>query len=264
VRKVMGLLETKTAIITGGGSGVGQAIAKRFHDEGAKVIICGRREEKLRKAGVVIAPKGDRFYSIGVDVTVDDDLRRLVNFAVEKTGRIDILVNNAAALYHGKLDESDPSLWDELMRTNAYAPWRLMVAVLPEMRKVGGGSIINISSLAGIKAFPGVGLYGTSKAALQMLSQVMAMEVASDNIRVNILCPAVIKGTDIYKGMLTEEQLFEYYDDIRSITPLGRLGEPKDVAEAALFLASEQSSWVTGTIFNLDGGRHLATNRPPS
>jgi meso-butanediol dehydrogenase/(S,S)-butanediol dehydrogenase/diacetyl reductase len=183
---------------------------------------------------------------------------------MEKTGRIDILVNNAGVMRFGKLDETDHSSWDMQMLTNAYAPWRLMVAVLPELRKVGGGSIINISSIAGLKAFPGVGLYCTSKAALQMLSQVMAMEAASDNIRVNLICPAVVEDTELPFPIFGEEKASEFYDNMRPLHPLGRNGTPEDVADAALFLASDQSSWITGTILNLDGGRHLATNRPPS
>lgn len=260
----MGLLKEKTAIITGGGTGIGRIMARRFHEEGAAVIICGRREAKLREAISTIAKDGDRVHMIGADVTVEGDIRRLVELAMEKTGRIDILVNNAGVMRFGKLDETDPSSWDMQILTNAYAPWRLMVAVLPEMRKVGGGSIINISSIAGLKAFPGVGLYCTSKAALQMLSQVMAMEVASENIRVNLICPAVVEDTELPLPIFGEEKVSEFYDNMRPLHPLGRNGTPKDVADAALFFASDQSSWITGTILNLDGGRHLATNRPPS
>jgi NAD(P)-dependent dehydrogenase (short-subunit alcohol dehydrogenase family) len=164
----------------------------------------------------------------------------------------------------GKLYEMDPLLWDALMNVNARAPWRLMVAVLPEMRKVGAGSIINISSIAGLKAFSGNGMYGTSKAALQHLSQVMAIEVAPENIRVNVICPAVVEDTELSIPIVGKENIQKRYDTMRPLHPLGRNGKPKDIADAALFLASDQSSWITGIILNVDGGRHLATNRPPS
>jgi NAD(P)-dependent dehydrogenase (short-subunit alcohol dehydrogenase family) len=260
---MMGLLEGKTAIVTGGGTGIGREIAKRFHEEGAKVVICGRRLEKLMEASSIISKNGERIYPIKADVTVDSEVKRIVEKAVQKTGRIDILVNNAGIMRFGKLEEVPPSLWDELMNVNARAPWRLMVAVLPEMRKVGGGSIINISSIAGIKAFPGNGFYGMSKGALQQISQVLAIEVASENIRVNVICPAIVEDTELNDPIVGKENVRSRYDRMRPLHPLGRNGKPKDIAEAALFLASDQSSWITGIILNVDGGRHLATNRPP-
>jgi len=259
----MPLLEGKTAIITGGGTGIGLAIAKRFHQEGANVMICGRRLERLREAFSVISPGGERVFVVQADITVDTDRQKILKETVARTGRIDILVNNAGVMKFGKLETIDPSIWNTLMNVNAYAPWRLMVAVLPEMRKVGGGSIVNISSIAGIKAFPSNGLYGVSKGALQQLSQVLAMEVASENIRVNVIVPAVVEDTELNDAMFGKENVPTRYGIMRPLHPLGRNGKPEDIAEAALFLASSQSSWITGVLLNLDGGRHLASNRPP-
>jgi NAD(P)-dependent dehydrogenase (short-subunit alcohol dehydrogenase family) len=128
----------------------------------------------------------------------------------------------------------------------------------------GKTAIINMSSIAGIKAFPTNGLYGTSKAALQVLSQVMAMEVASGNIRVNVICPAVVEDTELNDPIVGKENVQKRFDRMRPLHPMGRNGKPRDVADAALFLASDQSSYITGIILNVDGGRHLATNRPPS
>ncbi len=259
----MGLLEGKTAVITGGGTGIGLAIAKRFHKEGAKIVICGRRLEKLREASSAISAHGEGVHTVQADITIEADRKRILNDALQKTGRIDILVNNAGVMRFGKLETIDPSLWDTLMNVNAYAPWRLMVAVLPEMRKVGGGAIVNISSISGLKAFPANGLYGVSKGAMQQLSQVLAMEVASENIRVNVICPAVIEDTELNDAIFGKENVPIRYDRMRPLHPLGRNGRPEDVAEAALFLVSPQSSWITGILLNLDGGRHLASNRPP-
>lgn len=259
----MGLLNGKTAIVTGGGTGIGREISRRFHEEGAQVVICGRRLDKLLEASSIISKSGERIYPVQADLTVDKDVMRIIEEAVKKTGRIDILVNNAGIMRFGKLENVPPSLWDELVNVNARAPWRLMVAVLPEMRKVSGGSIVNISSIAGLKAFPTNGLYGMSKAALQHLSQVLAMEVASENIRVNVICAAVVEDTELNDPVVGKENVQARYDRMRPLHPLGRNGKPKDIAEAALFLASDQSSWITGVILNADGGRHLATNRPP-
>ena len=259
----MGYLDGKTAIITGGGTGIGLAIAQRFHREGAQVVICGRRLEKLKEAASLISARGDRIFAVQGDITTEKDRQKIVKEAAEKTGRVDILVNNAGVMKFGKLETVDLLYWDTLLDVNALAPWRLMIAVLPEMRKVGGGSIVNISSLAGLEAFPANGLYGTSKAALQKLSQVFAMEVAPENIRVNVICPGVVEDTELNDQIFGKENVPLRYERMRSLHPLGRNGKPKDVADAALFLASDQSSWITGILLNLDGGRHLASNRPP-
>jgi 3-oxoacyl-[acyl-carrier protein] reductase len=132
------------------------------------------------------------------------------------------------------------------------------------MRKAGAGSIINISSINGIKAFPGMGIYSASKAAQQMLSQVMAMEVAEDNIRVNSILPGLVEDTEFLYQEIGKANLPDFFTSLKSLHPLGRNTKPKDVADAALFLASDQSEFISGVLLNVDGGRHLSTNRPPA
>jgi NAD(P)-dependent dehydrogenase (short-subunit alcohol dehydrogenase family) len=183
---------------------------------------------------------------------------------IKKFKGIDILVNNAGILKFGKLEDIEPSFWGTLMQTNAYAPWRFMVAVILEMRKTGGGSIINISSINGVKAFPGAGLYCASKAAQQMLSQVMAMEVAGDNMRINSILPGLVEDTEFLYEEIGKENVSDFLDSLRCLHPLGRNTKPKDIADAALFLASDQSQFITGVLLDVDGGRHMATNRPPA
>ncbi|MFC1693075.1 SDR family NAD(P)-dependent oxidoreductase [Candidatus Latescibacterota bacterium] len=257
----MGLLDGKTAIITGGGTGIGRAIAKRFHEEGAFVLICGRRKEKLSEAAGFISSSGERVFSITVDVTVEEDIIRLLKTTVEQTGKLNILVNNAGIMRFGGLHETPVEEWELMVTTNAFAPWRLMVHAVPYMREAGGGSIINLSSIAGIKAFPGAGVYCMSKAALQTLSQVMAMETASDNIRINCILPALVEDTELAIPIFGSEHVQDFWDKARSLHPMGRNGKPTDISDAALFFASEQSSWITGTLLSVDGGRHMATNR---
>jgi NAD(P)-dependent dehydrogenase (short-subunit alcohol dehydrogenase family) len=258
----MGQLDNKTAVITGGGTGIGRAIAKRFHDEGAFVAITGRRSKKLIESSKAISPKGERSLSIPADMTVEEDIKHLLSVSAEKMGRIDILVNNAGVMRFGMLGETTMSDWDLMMKTNTWGPWRLMVHVLPYMKKAGGGSIINISSIAGIKAFPGSGIYCASKAALQAISQTAAMENAMENIRVNCILPALVEDTELAAPAVGEENVREFWDTLRPLHPMGRSGKPHDIADTALFFASEQSSWITGTLLNVDGGRHMATNRP--
>ena len=257
----MGLLKGKTAIITGGAQGIGLAITKRFYGEGANVVICDIAEDKLSEVASKMIPLQDKVLTVKADVTVEEDVQRVVCKAKETFGRIDSLVNNAGIVRTGKLEQANPSDWDIIMRTNAYAPWRFMVAVLPEMRKAGGGSIINISSINGIKAFPGDGIYCASKAALQILSQVMAMEVALDNIRVNLILPGFVEGTGFPVPIGTPGSIKEAYEMMSKVHPMGRNANPNDIAEAALFLASDQSAYITGVLLNVDGGRHMAMNR---
>ncbi len=255
-------LDGKTAIITGGGTGIGREIAKRFHDEGAYVVISGRRQNKLDEAASIISPDGERILGVTCDVTNEEDITTLLTKTVEVAGRLDILVNNAGVMRFGKLNETPAHEWDLMMKTNAFGPWRLMVHAVPYMKKAGCGSIVNISSIAGIKAFPGSGVYCASKAALQTLSQVMAMEAAEDNIRVNVINPALVEDTELAWPIFGKENVPGFYDKIRNLHPLGRNGRPKDIADAALFFASDDSSWITGVLLSVDGGRHLATNRP--
>lgn len=201
-------------------------------------------------------------YAIAADITREEDIARLLGDTFAKTGRIDILVNNAGVMRFGKLNETPLAEWDLMMRTNAYGPWRVMVHTAPYMRKSGGGSIVNLSSIAGIKAFPGLGVYCASKAALQTISQVMAMEAAPDNIRVNCILPGLVEDTELSLPIFgNEESVRNFWDRIRPLHPLGRNGKPDDIAEAALFFASDRSAWITGTLLSVDGGRHLATNR---
>lgn len=255
-------LAGQTAIVTGGGTGIGRAIAARFHEEGAHIVICGRRREQLDKAARAISPEGERIVAVTADVTREEDILKVVRAAVSKTGGIDVLVNSAGLMRFGKLDESGVESWDLMMRTNAFAPWRFMVAVLPEMRKRGGGAILNISSIAGIKAFPGAGIYCASKAVLQMLTQVLAMETAAEGIRVNAICPAVVEDTELADPIFGAGKVRDFYNTMRPLHPLGRNGKPSDIANAALFLVSRESSWITGVLLSVDGGRHMATNRP--
>ncbi|HUT64145.1 MAG TPA: SDR family oxidoreductase [Anaerolineae bacterium] len=257
----METLKGKTALITGGGTGIGCAIAKRFHEEGAFVVICGRRKEKLAEAAADISSDGERVYRVVADITDEEHVKCLIEKVIQKTSHLDILVNNAGVMRFGQLHETTLEEWNLMVSTNAFGPWRLMVHAVPQLRKAGGGSIINISSISGIKAFHGSGVYCMSKAALQTLSQVMAMEVASDNIRVNCILPALVEDTELAYPIFGEENIQAFWEKIRPLHPMGRSGKPSDIADAALFFASDQSSWITGTLLSVDGGRHMATNR---
>lgn len=258
----MGQLEGKTAIVTGAGTGIGREIAATFRREGAFVALTGRRKGKLGETAALIDPGGKHTAVVPADLTVEEDSRRLVETVLSLTGRLDVLVNNAGVMRFGSLEETPLAEWDLMMKTNAWGPWRLMVAAVPAMKKNGGGSIVNISSIAGIKSFPGAGVYCATKAALQVLSQVMAMEHAAENIRVNCILPALIEDTELSDPIFGKENTPDFWARMRPLHPMGRNGKPVDIADAALFFATQQSAWITGVLLSVDGGRHMATNRP--
>lgn len=258
----MGVLKGKVALVTGGGTGIGKAIAQRFYAEGASVAICGRRAEVLAAAVPEIGDDLSRVMHDSVDVTSAEQVVAFLAAVVDCFGGLDILVNNAGIMRFGALTEGGEQLWRDLLETNLLGPYRLMCEAVPHMRRRGGGSIVNLSSLAGSKSLPRAGVYCTSKAALNMMSQVAALEWAADNIRVNLIAPGLVEDTELADPIFGPDGVPDFYARLRDLHPLGRSGSPPDVAEAALFLASEQSSWITGVVLPLDGGRHLATNRP--
>jgi len=258
----MGQLSGKVAIVTGGGTGLGRAIAGRFVEEDARVVVCGRRMEKLEETASLIGRPQETLLPLACDVTDQAQILSLVKATVDRFGGIDVLVNNAGVMRFGELSASDDLTYELMMRTNVWAPWRLSVAVAPHMKERGGGSIVAVSSIAGLKGMSGAGLYCTSKAAMQMISQTLALELAADHIRVNVICPALVEGTELALPIVGADGLEEFYGKLRPLHPLGRNGRPGDVAEAALFFAGEASCWITGTILPVDGGRMLTSNRP--
>lgn len=258
----MNQLNGKVAIVTGGGTGIGKAIAARFVAEGAKVAICGRRVEKLEEAAAQIGTGEGNPLALQCDVTDNAQILGMVKTVMNKFGGIDVLVNNAGVMRFDELESADDQTYELLMQTNVWAPWRCSTAVIPHMKQRGGGSIVTVSSVAGLRPMLGAGLYCASKAAVQMLSQTLALEHADDQIRVNVICPAVVEDTELSEPIVGKENVEDFYDKLRPCHPLGRNGRPEDVAQAALYLAGESSAWVTGAILPVDGGRMLASNRP--
>jgi NAD(P)-dependent dehydrogenase (short-subunit alcohol dehydrogenase family) len=258
----VGRLEGKTAIISGGSGGIGRGIAKRFFQEGCNLVLCARTPSRLVDAAREVAGQNVRLVTIPTDTTDDVQVQTAVAKTVEVFGGVDILVTVSGYVRWGRLETADPADFDPIMRTNVLGPWRFMAAVVPHMRRAGGGSIINVSSVNGLRAYMGMGLYSTSKAALNMLSQVMAMELAAENIRVNVILPGTVEETAFAVPVVGAENLADNWRELRAIHPMGRNAFPQDVANAAVFLASGESSYTTGTMLNVDGGRHLATNKP--
>ena len=240
-------LKDKTAIITGGGSGIGLATARAFCKEGAKVILFGRRKEKLISAADEL---GDSVLIVQGDMTHNDDLDQLINKTLNNFKGIDILVNSAG-LYNGApLHEISDSQWDGIMDINIRSIFQLTRRVLPIMMVQKSGSIIHISSILGLIAVPQVAAYNVSKGALNQFSRSIAVEYGSYGIRSNSICPGLIE-TDMTADLMKDASLMQEWS---KEYPIGRFGKPEDVASACLFLASDESSFITGTVLPVDGG----------
>ena len=240
-------LTNKTAIITGGGSGIGQACAWAFYQEGANVVLFGRREDKLKETAQEL---GSRAMTVSGDMTRSEDLDRLVQETLSKFHRIDILVNNAGLFKGAPLHEISDEQYDEMMNINMRAVFQLTRRVLPVMMEQKRGNIIHISSILGIIAVPQVAVYNISKGALNQFSRSIAVEYGSYGIRSNSICPGLIE-TDMTADLMKDEALMQEWS---KGYPIGRFGKPEDVASACLFLASDESSFITGTVLPVDGG----------
>jgi NAD(P)-dependent dehydrogenase (short-subunit alcohol dehydrogenase family) len=247
-------LEGQTALITGGGTGMGRAIALAFSREGANVTVAGRRIEKLRDVVVELERSGGRGLGVACDVTKAQDAQRAVAQTVERFGHLNILVNNAGMLHVSTIEGIPEEEWDRVMAINLKGPFLMSRAALPEFRKAGGGAIVNIGSVLGLVAMKDRAAYCASKGGLTMLTKAMALDHAPDGIRVNCICPSIVE-TELIKGLFEAGAEGEAARRARIATiPLGRMGRPEDVAELTVYLASKESSWVTGVAMPLDGG----------
>ena len=246
-------LRDKVAIVTGAGSGIGAAVARAFAREGATVTITGRRTELLDEVVEEIAAVGGHALAVPGSVTDERDVQRAVQATLATFGRVDVLVNNAGNLSHaGPLHETSDEIWDAVMDVFLKGVFRFSRAVLPHMQRQGGGSIVNIGSVLGLKAalaFP-VHPYAAAKAGVAMLTKTIAVHYAKDGIRCNCVAPA-LTDTPLIESRLQDAAVRRAME---AQYPLGRLGRPDDIAQAVLYLASDDAAWTTGTIVTVDGG----------
>ena len=240
-------LAGKTAVVTGAGSGIGHAIAVALAREGAQVAICGRDREKLDRAASEI---GAACLPVAADVGNLQDVNVLVAAAIERFQAIHILVNNAGILLPGTAESLTEAEWDQTFAINVRGMWLLTRAVLPHLRAAGGGSIVNVGSVLSLLGARNRVAYAASKGAVLAMTRAMALDHAPDKIRVNCICPGIVETE-----MVTAFQMDEAARKKRiAMHPLGRFGQPEDVAGLAVFLASDESSWITGSAYNVDGG----------
>ncbi len=244
-------LQNKVAVITGASKGIGEAIARAYAEAGAKVVISSRKQDAVDAVAADLRKNGFDAVGIAAHVGKLEDLDHLVKKTVEVYGGIDILVNNAAINpVFGAIVQTDEAVFDKIMQVNVKGPFELGKRVYPIMKERGGGSVINISSIGGISPEPGLGIYSVSKAALISLTKVMAKEWGDDHIRVNAICPGLIK-TKFSTALWQNEDIKNM---VLARQPIKRIGMPDDVVGLALFLASEAASYCTGAVYMVDGG----------
>src|SRR5438045_5626385 len=252
--KIVTRLSGKVALITGGGTGIGRAIALAFAREGASVAVAGRRLEKLREVINEVHKQDGAGLAMECDVARARDVERAVKGTVERFGRVNVLVNNSGTLHVSTVEGISEEEWDRVMTVNVKGPFLMSRAVLPEFRKCGGGVIVNLGSVLGLVAVKDRAAYCASKGGVTMLTKAMALDHAHEKVRVNCICPSIVE-TELVKGLFDGREQGKRIKQSRVGTiPLGRFGKPADVAELAVFLASEESSWLTGAAIPLDGG----------
>ena len=250
----MGRLDGKAALVTGGGSGIGRAMSLRFAEEGAAVMVADIVADSAAETVETIARDGGRAASVEVDVTDAGAVKRAVEATIEQLGGLDVVVNNAGVTIIGPAHELPEEEWDRELATNLKSVYLVSRAAWPIFKRRGHGCIISTSSIAGLWGTPDNAAYGASKAAVIMLTKCMALDGARDAIRANCVCPGFI-DTPMIDGYFSDQPDPEAARSgaIR-MQPLGRLGQPADVAETFVYLASDESRWVTGSVLVVDGG----------
>ncbi len=251
----MGKLDRRVAIVTGGGTGIGRSIALALAKEGADVVVCSRKMANLEKVAEEIKALGRRSLAIAADVSVKEQVQNMVKQTVDEFGRIDILVNNAGIAPYGLIADLPEEDWDNLIDINLKGVFLCIQAVAKQMIAQKYGRIINISSVAGIRApRPRLACYCASKAGVDLLTKSATLELTPHGINVNGIAPGSIE-TPIYREGKTPEQIEEWLAAARR-APIGRVGDPQDIANVALFLASDDSSFICGETIVVDGGRN--------
>ncbi len=247
-------MRDKVAVITGSSSGIGRATALLFAENGAKVVAVGRNENELDSLRDEVSPENGSINVHFADLTDDSQVDRLVSETVKNFGHIDVLINAAGIIKNGSIEDTSLDDWDNMMNINLRSVFYLMHKCVPSLAETRG-SIVNVSSVTGPRAFPNVLAYCVSKAAIDQLTRCSALELAPKGVRVNAVNPGVIV-TNIHKrGGMSEAAYEKFLEHSKTTHPLGRVGTPEEVAELIFFLASEKAGWITGATYEIDGGR---------
>ena len=247
-------LRDKVALITGAGSGYGEGMAQRFAAEGAAVVVSDIAGDRAERVAAALDGGGGRAVACAGDVGLDADMARMVQTAVERFGRLDVVVNNAGITHRNRpMLEIDEAAFDRVFAVNVKSIYLSAIHAVPVFRRQGGGAFVNIASTAGLRPRPGLTWYNGSKAAVIVISKSMAVELAPDKIRVNAICP-VIGETGLTAEFMGGDSA-ELRARFAATIPLGRFSTPADIANAALFLSEDAGEFLTGVALEVDGGR---------
>lgn len=247
-------MEDKVVIVTGGSSGIGRASALLFAKNGAKVVAVGRNEKELSSLRDEANKIGGKIKSQLADIRENTQVERIVNDTFEHFGQIDVLINAAGIILNGSIENTTLDDWDKMMNINLRSLFYLMNRCVPYLEKTEG-NIVNVSSVAGSRAFPNVLAYCVSKAAVDQLTRCAALELAEKKVRVNAVNPGVVETKLHKRSGMNDADYENFLEHSKTTHPIGRVGEPEEIAELIYFLASEKAAWITGATYEIDGGR---------
>lgn len=253
-------LTDRVALVTGASSGIGSASATRLAAAGASVALVGRELDALEATATAVRDAGGNARVLAAELTRADECQRVVAEAAAEWGRLDVLVNAAGIIGGGSVKTTSDGDWNEMMRINLDAVFWMMRAAVPHLKQVGG-NVVNVSSVTGLRSFPGILAYCVSKAGVDQLTRCAALELADDGVRVNAVNPGVVVSQLHRRSGMDDAAYRAFLQHSKTTHPLGRVGQPDDIADAILFLASEASGWITGETLSVDGGRHLTCAR---
>ncbi len=250
----------KVVLVTGATSGIGHAVAVKFASASARVVALGRNQTALGQIETAVRDAGGEPLVIAVDVTNTSETQRAVEETINKFGGLNVLVNAAGHISTGSIEDTSLAAWDAMMNVNLRAVFHLMQLAAPHLIKTKG-NIVNVSSVTGLRSFPGVLAYCVSKAGVDQLTRCAALELAPQGVRVNAVNPGVVV-TEIHKrGGMSTENYENFLEHSKTTHPIGRVGDPKEIAELVFYLASEKAAWITGATYPIDGGRALTCAR---
>jgi NAD(P)-dependent dehydrogenase (short-subunit alcohol dehydrogenase family) len=244
----------RVILITGATSGIGRATALQFAQKGTTIVSIGRDQKRLEELNREIINRESRSITIQADVTAENAYKHIIKETIEEAGGLDVLINAAGIIANGTIENTTIEAWDKMMNINLRSIFLLMQEAVPHLAK-RRGNIVNVSSVTGLRAFPGVLAYCVSKAGLDQLTRCAALELASKGIRVNAVNPGVVVTNLHREGGMDEEAYTKFVEHSKQTHPLGRTGRPEEIADLIYFLASEQASWITGVTYSIDGGR---------
>jgi NAD(P)-dependent dehydrogenase (short-subunit alcohol dehydrogenase family) len=247
-------MQDKVVIVTGATSGIGRAAALLFAENGSQVIAIGRNEKELNLLKDEIQAKNGKIQIVLCDIRETTQVERIIIKIFETFKQIDVLVNSAGIISSGSIENTTLEDWDNMMNINLRASFFMMQQCVPYLEKTVG-NIVNVSSVTGPRAFPGVLAYCVSKAAVDQLTRCSALELAPKKIRVNAVNPGVVVTNLHKKSGMEDEKYVAFLEHSKTTHPIGRVGEPHEVAELIYFLASEKAGWITGATYEIDGGR---------